>query len=103
MWRAESDKSLLGLRRSTKLFVGDEMKTTVFSKERGARVLKDGVSFEAYKAKYPSAIRCKHPSIATLERWSSNCGCKTPDGCWVEPDGECEHGYPSWLLALRLI
>ena len=25
------------------------------------------------------------------------------DGCDVEPDGECEHGYPSWPMVLGLI
>jgi hypothetical protein len=30
-------------------------------------------------------------------------GCEATDGCWVEPDGHCEHGQPSWLLALGLI
>ena len=25
------------------------------------------------------------------------------DGCWVEPDGECDHGHPSWLVELGLI
>lgn len=25
------------------------------------------------------------------------------DGCDVEPDGECEHGHPSILMALELI
>ncbi len=25
------------------------------------------------------------------------------DGCPVEPDGVCPHGYPSWLLYLGLI
>jgi hypothetical protein len=29
--------------------------------------------------------------------------CETVDGCIVEPDGTCEHGSPSWLLALGLI
>jgi hypothetical protein len=24
--------------------------------------------------------------------------CEATDGCTVEPDGECEHGHPSWLL-----
>jgi|GEM_PF-3924423 len=24
-------------------------------------------------------------------------------GCPVEPDGYCEHGYPSWLVALNII
>ena len=25
------------------------------------------------------------------------------EGCMVEPDGECPHGCPSWLIAARLI
>lgn len=25
------------------------------------------------------------------------------DGCYVEPDGICEHGHRSWLLHLGLI
>jgi hypothetical protein len=25
------------------------------------------------------------------------------DGCYVEPDGVCEHGHPSWPLYLGLI
>ena len=79
------------------------MKTQVWSKERGAKVLTDGASFDDYKSKYPSAIKAKHPSMKTLERWHSDSGCKSVDGCWVEPDGECSHGLPSWLLAFGLI
>ena len=29
--------------------------------------------------------------------------CEATDGCWVEPDGICEHGHPSWLLYWGLI
>lgn len=79
------------------------MKTTVWSKERGAKILKEGVDFEAYRAKYPSAIKCKHPTMASLKRWSNDAVCKCPDGCRVEPDGECEHGCPSWLIVLGFI
>ena len=43
------------------------------------------------------------PSVRTLEKWLNDGGCKALDGCWVEPDGTCEHGTPSWLLALGLI
>lgn len=25
------------------------------------------------------------------------------DGCTVEPDGECPHGHPSWLIVESLI
>jgi hypothetical protein len=43
------------------------------------------------------------PDEATLEEWMSDSGCEASDGCWVEPDGSCEHGHSSWLLLMRLI
>jgi hypothetical protein len=75
----------------------------VWSKERGLRALKPGASFEAYKAKYPSAIKANRPSEATLAKWDDRGGCKAVDGCWVEPDGHCGHGMPSWMLAMGVI
>jgi hypothetical protein len=78
-------------------------KIRVYSKARGVRSLRDGVTLEQYKIKFPDAIQVKVPCVKTLEKWSSDCGCKTIDGCWVEPDGTCEHGFPSWLLAMNLI
>lgn len=47
--------------------------------------------------------RTKAPTLATAERWMNKGGAKATDGCWVEPDGRCEHGCPSWLLELGLI
>ncbi len=74
----------------------------VWSKERGYRKLKEGVSLEQYQEKYPSAM--KAPSAHTLENWLDNgvaqaikCHCK------VEPDGICCHGNPSWLIAIGVI
>lgn len=29
-----------------------------------------------------------------------NCHAEATDGCTVEPDGTCPHGYPSWLIQL---
>ncbi len=43
------------------------------------------------------------PSIDTLKDWDNDAGCEALDGCWVEPDGACEHGHPSWLRALGMI
>jgi hypothetical protein len=43
------------------------------------------------------------PPLEQLLEWHEECGCEATDGCWVEPDGRCEHGKPSWLLALGLI
>jgi len=43
------------------------------------------------------------PDLETLEGWEEEGGAEAVDGCWVEPDGVCEHGAPSWLLVLGLI
>lgn len=43
------------------------------------------------------------PSIEQLEDWAEGGICETTDGCYVEPDGHCEHGKPSWLLVLGMI
>lgn len=42
--------------------------------------------------------------IKLIEEEDWNYGtCKTLDGCTVEPDGTCEHGSPSFMLALGVI
>ena len=79
------------------------MKITVYTKERGARTLKDGITLNQYREKHPNAIKVRKPSMADLEEWMSDCGCEAIDGCWVEPDGRCSHGHDSWLLALGWI
>ena len=40
------------------------------------------------------------PDLETLMQWESEGGCEAacPHSCWVEPDGTCQHGNPSWLL-----
>lgn len=43
------------------------------------------------------------PDVEELEGWLSDGGCEATDGCWVEPDGVCEHGHPSWLLRMGMI
>lgn len=44
------------------------------------------------------------PSIEQMTKWMyEDAGCEATDGCWVETDGRCEHGKPSWLLAMGLI
>jgi len=78
-------------------------KITVYTKERGVRILKDGITLEYYRTKFPDAIKVHKPSNECLEEWMSDGGCEALDGCWTEPDGECEHGSPSWLMAMNLI
>ena len=45
----------------------------------------------------------KYPSTEQLVEWVAEGGCEATDGCWVEPDGECEHGKQSWLLDMGVI
>jgi hypothetical protein len=75
----------------------------VYSKERGLRTLKPDANFDGYKAKYPSAIKVKIPSMKTLEKYTFDGVSKAPDGCRIEPDGTCQHGYPSWLIILGIM
>ncbi len=73
-------------------------------RDGSVRVLKPGVNLEEYLAKRPHALKCnKPPTLATLNRWVGDGVAKAIDGCRVEPDGTCEHGCPSWLLALGYI
>ena len=68
------------------------------------RALKDGVDLKDYLAKNPTAYQVgKPPTIATLTKWSNDGVAKAVDGCRVEPDGTCQHGKPSWILAMGLI
>jgi hypothetical protein len=48
-------------------------------------------------------IGAKAPTIQTLNKWVSEGIAKALDGCKTEPDGTCQHGFPSWLRALGYI
>jgi hypothetical protein len=44
------------------------------------------------------------PDLEQIEDWLwDDGGCEATDGCWIEPDGICPHGHPSWFLRLGLI
>jgi len=80
---------------------------------------------DAVRGELPPAGHAAHPQPATgsfpdlgrfqqyaddmpdeeqlLEWLEEGGGCQALDGCWVEPDGQCPHGLPSWLRALRMI
>ena len=45
----------------------------------------------------------KEPTLEELMEMENDGYCEATDGCIVEPDGTCEHGYPSWLLYLGYI
>jgi hypothetical protein len=75
-------------------------------RDNQVKTLKPGVNRKKYEAKYPDAqpITTPQPSIAQMEEWENERGgCEALDGCFVEMDGHCPHGLPSWALALGLI
>ena len=45
----------------------------------------------------------EEPPVEQLQQWEEEGGCETPDGCFVETDGQCEHGYQSWMKVMGLI
>lgn len=49
--------------------------------------------------------RLEVPSMDEFEWWvfDSLCEAACTCGAQVEPDGYCEHGRPSWLLAVGLV
>jgi len=82
------------------------MKKNYMIIDGSVRKMQPEITLEYMQEKYPERKIekcCAPPSIKTMEKWASDCGSKTPCGCWVEPDGHCEHGNPSWLLALGFI
>ncbi len=54
------------------------------------------------ETKWPEPIE-DEPEDEMLRLWSFDGIAEATDGCRIEPDGICEHGYPSWLLYLELI
>ena len=45
----------------------------------------------------------EEPEMDELERMVCDGVVEATDGCWVEPDGVCPHGHPSWFVALEII
>lgn len=46
----------------------------------------------------------EEPTMSDLEDWiTDNAEITATDGCVVEPDGMCFHGYPSWMIYMGWI
>lgn len=54
------------------------------------------------RGQYPEPTT-ETPDMEELTYWMFDGVCEATDGCRVEPDGTCPHGYPSWLLYLGVI
>lgn len=61
------------------------------------------LAVERPQSKWP-APETDAPDMETLFEWLLLDGdCEATDGCMIEPDGVCPHGYPSWLIQLGMI
>ena len=71
----------------------------------GAREPLDDRLAEAFAGQPALKAELEPPDIATLMDWEAAGGCEAacPYHCWVEGDGTCEHGNPSWLIVMGLI
>jgi hypothetical protein len=59
---------------------------------------------EPYELPEPDDALAQPPDVQDLWDWVTEYGkCTATDGCWVAIDGTCEHGCPSWLVALGLV
>lgn len=64
---------------------------------------------EAQRIRAAQVAKLLDEKLSDLVDQAISEGCTYPccSACWtepcVEPDGECKHGHPSILLALRLI
>ena len=71
--------------------------------------IKNGITLDQLKSngyfdKHPDAVVCnKPPTLKTCEKYMDSGISRAIDGCRIEPDGICQHGKPSWLLALGYI
>jgi hypothetical protein len=52
---------------------------------------------------WSEGVKMEQPTAEELIQWEADGGCYATDGCWVETDGTCEHGKPSWLKAMGMI
>jgi hypothetical protein len=66
-------------------------------------------NFENSETDWDDIIRNQHsldePSFEELEDWMMDSGCEAAceHACWIEHDGYCLHGKPSWFIKLGLI
>jgi hypothetical protein len=64
-----------------------------------------GKVIPSYTSEPTTKPKLRPPDMETLIEWEAEGGCEAacPHRCWVEPDGHCPHGNPSWLLKMGFI
>jgi len=81
----------------------DQASLALFAEDWAHNLEIQGWLEEAEKWDPCDPSKARMPDVETLMAWESEGGCEAVDSCWVEPDGVCPHGCPSWLLVMGLI
>ena len=78
----------------------------IYTDKLGLRSVKLSATMQDVYKHYPDALIIQDGELPDDDRLASMLcdeGCETPCGCWVEPDGRCKHGNPSWLRVMGMI
>jgi hypothetical protein len=81
----------------------DQMSLALFAEDWACNIQAQGWLEDGIKWDPCDRAKANAPDVETLMEWEAEGGCEAVDGCWVEPDGTCPHGCPSWLLVMGLI
>lgn len=84
------------------------MKTPLYyMRGRGLVRLRPGKDQAEFERKHPQLLFIPEDMVPTMEELEEDLHegvTSAVDGCApVEHDGHCQHGYPSWFLAKKLI
>ena len=56
--------------------------------------------FEFYHHASDEVLLVPIPTLCRVKQWLDDNECEAIDGCTVDSEDTCPHGYPSWLIAL---
>ena len=101
---AAARSSCAGSRQPTPHSPGRAPRGLVGGREPGTHTADGRASHRQPHPAWREVNQMRRPSLEELQRQlEEHGGCEAIDGCFVEPDGTCDHGHPSWLLVLGLI
>ena len=81
----------------------DQASLALFAEDWAHNIETQGWLEDAEKWDPCDPSKAQAPDLETLIEWEAEGGCEAVDGCWVDSDGTCTHGCPSWLLVMGLI
>lgn len=87
------------------IFVQQESKWVCLGRTRMSKcAIQVLPKFKRCQSKFGEVIIKGEPSTKAIQEWTFDITRpETPDGCHVEADGCCKHGWDSWMLYMGVI